>query len=107
MLAKSNRLTRKEFETYYKTGKRLHTLHLQLIYSPATTFSAAVVVGKKVAKKAVTRNTLRRQIYGVVYRVRKIKNLSGIFIIIAKPSIHTLSRRELLTETHQLLEKLK
>lgn len=106
MLAKSNRLTRKEFETHFKKGKRLHTPHLQLIYSPFPSFSAAVVVGKKVSKKAVTRNRIRRQIYGVVYRAYVTKQLQGVCIVIAKPTVNSLSRRELLAEVHQLMEMI-
>ena len=107
MLKKTNRLSRKEFETHFKTGKRFTTPHLQLIHSPAPTFSAVVVVGKKVAKKAVIRNKIRRQVYGVVYRTYATKQQNGVFIVITKPSVNSLSRRALLTEMHQLLGLVK
>lgn len=107
MLSRSQRLTRAQFENYFKTGKRYHTKHLQLIYSPTTNCSAAVVVGKKVSKKAVTRNSIRRCLYGVVYRSCVAKEKAGVYIIIAKPTVRILTRHELLAEAQALISSIR
>lgn len=94
MLKKTNRLRTAVFDEVFKVGKRLHTLHFQLIYIPSADFHAAAVVGKKVYKKAVSRNRLRRQMYGALYRSNQTTPLPFTFIIIAKPHTNTLSARQ-------------
>lgn len=107
MLSKKNRLTRSQFDEYFKRGKRFHSPHLQLIYTPAEQFSGAAVVGKKVFKKAVDRNTMRRRLYGVLYREGHQRGRTGIFILIAKPPAKQLARAALLTEARMLVTKVR
>lgn len=106
MLPKTKRLTKRAFDTYFRSGKRYHSPHLQLIYTPAPDFHGAVVVGKKVFKQAVKRNAMRRRLYGVLYRYSKQTGATGVFIIIAKPAAKNCPRRSLLSETHELLQKV-
>jgi len=106
MLKKKERLTRHEFDRFFSVGKRLHTAHFQLIYAPSPTFHGSVVVGKKVYKKAVDRNKLRRQVYALLYRANQVTPLLQTLIIIAKPTIATLSRKELKSEVFAALEKV-
>lgn len=103
MLAKKQRLTKAAFDHYFKVGKRHHSPNLQLIYVKDDVFRGAAVVGKKVFKQAVKRNTMRRRLYGVLYRVQKQTSFVGVCIIIAKPSAKTLSRQALLTEARTLI----
>ncbi len=93
MLKKINRLRTSAFDEVFKVGKRLHTPYFQLIYQPSADFHAAAVVGKKVYKNAVSRNRLRRQMYGTLYRLNQEARLPFTFIIIAKPKANTLSAR--------------
>ena len=95
MLKKRQRLTKKAFDTSFKVGKRFHTPELQLIYDKSTPFHGAAVVGKKVYKKEVDRNRLRRQLYGVLYRQQKKTTLNGTYIIIAKPAAKALSKKQI------------
>ena len=103
MLAKSKRLTKAEFDHYFKIGKRHHSPNLQLIYVPSATFSGAAVVGKKVFKQAVKRNQLRRRLYGVLYRHYRSGAVMGVCIIIAKPSAKTVGGKDLLVEANSLI----
>ena len=106
MLAKKQRLTRTEFDHYFKQGKRVHSTYMQIIYAPGDTFHGAVVVGKKVYKRAADRNQLRRRLYGTLYRFGARRGHSGVFIIITKPPIKELTRKQILTETEAILERL-
>lgn len=89
MLKKKERLTKKEFDRFFISGKRYHSTFIQLIYTPNEVFHGAVVVGKKVHKKAVDRNKTRRRLYSSLYTLRKQKDLRGIFIVIAKAPAKT------------------
>jgi len=91
MLAKQNRLSRADFTKYFKTGKRINSPAATLIVSPHDVFHGAVVVSKKVSKKAVRRNTLRRRAYAQLYTAYKNKK-NGVYILIIKPSFSDLTR---------------
>lgn len=106
MLQKKNRLSTAAFDQYFKLGKRRHSPHLQIIYVQQAAFHGAAVVGKKVFKEAVKRNRLRRQLYGILYRSVQSGQLSGVVMIIAKPSAKSVPRKELLTEVHTLIASL-
>ena len=54
----------------------------------------SVVVGKKVSKKATTRNTIKRRIYGLLSDVKKEKAFTGIYIVIVKPELAKLTKKE-------------
>jgi ribonuclease P protein component len=97
MLKKSQRLTRAAFVDCFSKGKRIHAPFTTSIISPAETFSCAVVVGKKVAKKAVTRNALRRGAYGVIERLLADRHVQGVYIFVLKPVAASTSRAVLLS----------
>ena len=86
MLPKRQRLTTAEFNQFFKSGRRFHHPLMQLIYTPHPTFHGSVVVGKKVAKKAVARNRARRQLYAVLYRFAKDHVPTGVYLVILKPA---------------------
>lgn len=108
MLSKKERLTKAAFDRSFAMGKRFHTPHFQIIYTKAATFHGAVVVGKKVYKKAVDRNRLRRQLYGALYRTHQNTPLPYTCIIVAKPTLTTVpqkTRPARLTEALATLQK--
>jgi ribonuclease P protein component len=105
MLKKHQRLTRSEFETYFKQGKRFHSEHLTLIYLPHSSFHAAVVVGKKVSKKAVERNHIRRRVYALLY-TKKQAHATGIIIALIKPSFTSLTKQQAKTQTENLIGRV-
>lgn len=93
MLKKTERLNRPSFSLYFSKGKRIHGTYTTIIASPAEAFLCSVVVGKKVSKQAVVRNSIRRRLYGMVERYKTEKALTGVYIIIAKPAISKLSKK--------------
>jgi ribonuclease P protein component len=92
MLKKTQRLTTSQFDQFFASGKRNHFTHLTIIYHPAKVLQGAAVVGKKVSKSAVRRNTLRRRVYARLAQVVMEKAVTGVFIIILKPSYNSLTR---------------
>lgn len=89
MLPKKNRVTTAEFNQYFTTRKRVHGTYVQILYTPSTEFKAAAVVGKKVYKKAVDRNKLRRRMYHILAEQKKQLSITGVFLCIAKPAAAT------------------
>ena len=92
MLKADQRLSRAEFTRVFTRGKRTHTPFFQLIKGDSAEFKAAVVVPKKVAKQAVSRNQLRRQLYHVL-KEQKIEH--GSYIVIVKPQARGVSFKEI------------
>lgn len=95
MLKKKERLTKKEFDRFFSAGRRIHSPAFTLLYTPNPTFHGAVVVGKKVYKKAVDRNHLRRRLYNALYREVKEVGVTGVFIILTKAGATGLDFSEL------------
>lgn len=93
MLKKSERLNRPSFSLYFSKGKRTHGTYTTIIVSPTEAFLCSVVVGKKVSKQAVVRNSIRRRLYGIIERYKKERVITGAFIVIAKPAIAKLSKK--------------
>lgn len=81
MFKKKHRLTAREFSEFFAMGKRLHLPTIQLTYMPFAEKKVAVVIPKKIYKRAVDRNRLRRQIY---YALRTVVPESGVFLFILK-----------------------
>ena len=91
MLAKKERLNRVQFNTAFSSGKRLHVAYMQVIVSPSPSFHGSIVVPKKVYKRAVDRNKLRRQLYAVLYEYSKSCQLHKTVIVVVKPAIKGVS----------------
>ncbi len=92
MLKKTERLSRFAFSIHFVKGKKTHQKYTSIISSPAPHFKAAVVVGKKVSKKSPTRNSIKRRIYGLIEIARKEKDVTGVYIVIAKPELAKLTK---------------
>ena len=72
-------------------------MYTTIVTHSSPTLKVAVVVGKKVSKKAVTRNSLRRRLYGILETLRQQQKLTGVFIIIAKPEVTKLTKKAFTT----------
>jgi ribonuclease P protein component len=94
MFKKNERLSRSLFTDFFNRGHKNHGLYTTVIKFPHPSFLCSVVVGKKVSKKSPVRNQVRRRIYGIMEEFRKQKNLVGVYIVIAKPAVAKLSKRE-------------
>ena len=95
MLKKANRLNHVSFAKNFSTGKRIHNAYTTVIYTPTQDFASAVVVSKKIYKKAHERNLIKRRFYAII---RKIiddnRNIKGEYIFITKPTIKNLTKGE-------------
>lgn len=108
MLAKKHRLTHEEFGRCFASGRRYHGQYFTIIRYPAPSFQAAVVVGKKVYKKAHERNRLRRQLYHALRVWWQECGATGVVIILTKPAITTLPQQQRAAAlTEQLAEMAK
>lgn len=105
MLKKKERLTRTLFDRSFSVGKRIHSGSFQLIVAPSETFHGSIVIGKKIYKKAVDRNKLRRQLYAILYQFHTHTPLTRTYIVIAKPLIVGKKQLELAQELKEALEK--
>ena len=105
MLNKKERLSRDLFNRSFAVGKRIHSPCLQLIVHATDSFHGSVVVPKKIYKKAVDRNMIRRQLYGVLYTFHKNKYILKTYIVIIKPAIKEMTRKQRAFELQQILQK--
>jgi len=101
MLKKSQRLTHSQFDEYFKSGKRFHFPHCTVVYTPHDSLQVAIVVGKKVSKLAVRRNTIRRRLYSVLRNELLQDAVTGVFIVLVKPTFTTLPRKTAAAEIQQ------
>lgn len=104
MFKKNERLNRSEFTHFFAVGTKKHTKHLTFITSPATSLKVSVVVGKKVAKSAVKRNTLKRRVYAALRRT--IGQQQEVVIVVVKPSLATLSRKTAEMEINEAIAQV-
>jgi ribonuclease P protein component len=106
MFKKSERLTRSEFSEYFKVGRRHHTPHVTIITHPLPARKVAVVVGKKVAKSAVRRNTLKRRVYALLRESLTVNDYRGVLIVILKPPVNSLPRQQLSEVVHTAIAQV-
>ena len=114
-LPKAHRLrNRKDYRAVYEGGIRRYSPHLTLIAlhiqqsavsTPATMFG--ISISKKVSKKAVIRNRIKRQIKGIVR-----SNLEAIapgwkVVIVIKPKAIECKYEHFLRELEELFKKAK
>jgi ribonuclease P protein component len=102
MLPKRERLGRKDFEAFFRSGRRRHSAYFTLVAAPSPAFHAAVVVPKKVAARAVERNRLRRRLYDLL-RHGDARNAGGIYIVLVKAPARAASYAALKDELKRLL----
>lgn len=105
MFKKTERLSRSEFATFFKSGERYNSPFLTLVYTNHKRLHCSVVVSKKVAKKAHDRNKLRRRVYGKLHNKLK-SSTTGVFIVLLKPSFATLTKQEQTEEVQKILSRI-
>ena len=104
MFKKTERLGRAAFTNYFKIGRRFQSEYFTLVFTPAPLRAVAVVVGKKVHKQAVDRNTLRRRVYAAARtEMEATVTTNGIYIIIAKPTAKNLTQTAIAPAVASLL----
>lgn len=101
MFKKQNRLSSREFEYFFKHGKRHYSPSLQIIIASTEDLKVAVVVPKKILKSAVSRNRVRRRLYHILRPM--LENYRGVFIFIIKKGILEKTNDEIKTELNLIV----
>ncbi len=106
----------RNFRLVYKQGIRCHSKHLVLRalctkksgeQSQINPSRIGISIGKKVSKKAVVRNRIKRQIYAAFLRLSP-RILDGWqIVIVVKPTAIECKYDHLLRELEELLKKTK
>lgn len=106
MVDKQTRISRADFPAIMQSGRRYHSTTVGAVAILGTSPKVSVVVSKKVAKKAVDRNRLRRRVYGVVERFMAEQPLSATVIFLLKPGALRVPRQAFATEVAGLLAQI-
>lgn len=110
MLSKKYRIPKKLIVETIKRGYSLYVKNLGLKYSPSQLKEGvffAFIIPKKVSKRAVVRNKLKRQTKAIIKNnLNKIKTGFN-YVIMFKPGVNELSFQELEKEVVELFSKIK
>lgn len=109
MLAQKNRIGGGvKLETLAKRGREKRTPHLIFRFLPTLTPSSAfaVTVSQKIAKHAVDRNRLRRQIAEALRIQQDILKAPWEIFVIARPAVQKLDFQEIAAEIIQFFNQL-
>ena len=106
MLPKKERLKAGEFSTYSRANVKKKSPHLFLEYTHNKTFKASVVVSKKVSKKAVNRNRIRRVLYSILAQNQPMLP-TGVYIVRVKANASDTSVLYLKKELRRLLGQIE
>ena len=89
MLKRKQRVTSEVFSRVLKKGKTCHSDNFTLRFISGTSGRAAVIVSKKIAKTAVSRNTIKRKVRSAL--VPLIPNKSLTILVYTKKGAAKLS----------------
>lgn len=110
MLPRAHRLTAtSEIEQIYKHGRRVFHPLIRLVYCPGAQVvsRATVVVSKRVDKRAVERNRLKRIIRALLPELlASLTRLPRDLVIIVQPSARGATQLQLATALHELIKKV-
>ncbi len=105
MLKKTNRISKtRDLEKVYRNGKTLHTPALVIKFIPGLKTRTGFVVSKKVSKKAVERNRIKRALRE---RMRLAISVigAGDYMVVAKPAAAGYKGKELALQIESVLKK--
>jgi len=88
-----------------KTVKRIYSPNFEVIQKAGNRLKLGVVITKKVAKKAVDRNRIKRMIHEALKE--QIVNLSSPIVIIVKSNLAQQKMPEIKNELENQLKKIK
>ena len=105
MLKKVNRINKtRELQKVYRLGKALHTPSLVIKFLPGEKTKAAFVVSKKVSKRSVERNRIKRALREEV-RLSLPHLQSGSYMVIAKMQASGYSSADLRKQIFEAFKK--
>ncbi len=102
MLPKNRRISRKLFKEIISQKKRFSSQNFSLQVASNDKARFAVSVSKKISKKAVVRNKIRRRVYSVIGEFMS-ETKPGFYLIIAKPGAQEIKGEKLRNELKKLL----
>lgn len=111
MIPKQHRLAKKDFDLIFKKGRRIHGKTFSLIISlskdKSEDYKIGVVVTKKVCKKAVDRNKLKRQIRNTISRyIMKALPTGQKIVVMAFPTPKPRKYQGIKEELVELFKKI-
>ena len=115
-LPKAHRLRdRKDYRAVYEQGIRRYSPHLTLIALPPLKDREALIpptmfgisISKKVSKKAVIRNRIKRQIKGAIRTYLQSIDPGWKVVIVVKPKAIECKYEHFLRELEELLKQTK
>ena len=116
-LPKTHRLrNRQDYRAVYRLGIRRYSPHLTLIalrnrHNQGTDFTNAtsfgISISKKVSKKAVVRNRIKRQIKGAIRTYLQGIEAGWKIVIVVKPKAIECKYEHFLRELEELLKQAK
>jgi ribonuclease P protein component len=95
MLKEGYRLNSVDFKKVLKNGKRINNNFFSIVYLKSHKTGCSVVVGKKVFKKAVNRNLLRRRVKSVLKQNIKLLKNKKIIVFVRKKVEYDVLKNEL------------
>jgi ribonuclease P protein component len=108
MLPKELRVKkRKDFEKIYKFGKcvSLNCLTMYFVENNLTFSRSAFSISKKISKKAVYRNKIKRRLSSIFYKKKSSIKVGFDFLFVAKKGILELDYKELENNFNLLIKK--
>ena len=99
---------RQDFLRLQAEGRKVRSQHLLLSYSTNASFSDSrigITITKKIDKRSVGRNRLRRRIREIFRRLRGRFERHGEFVVVALTGSAELSRVEVRSELVMLLKR--
>jgi len=111
MLPKEYRLNRSDFDPIFKKGRRIRGRNFSLIVLPSENKNEpskiGIIVTRKVAKLAVDRNKLKRQIRNTINQyIPKTLSPGHKIIVTAFPPQEPIKYEQIKEELIELFEKL-
>ncbi|WP_420835238.1 ribonuclease P protein component [Nautilia profundicola] len=86
----------------FKKGKKFNTEFFLIFYFPLTELKVSPVVSKKISKKAVIRNKIKRRIRSLAYDVLE----KGGYAIVAKKDISEYEFAKLKKDFQKIINKI-
>jgi len=106
---KQLRLTRSnDIRAVFRSGKRLHDPHLRVVFRPNELGHPrfCVPVSRKVAKRAVVRNRIRRRIREAFWEPLKQMNQGIDLVVLARHTVAELPWAELTRRSRHIVKQL-
>ncbi len=104
MFSRRARVTTSLFTEALASRNVVSTPYATLRVLPHGSTRCAIVVSKKVAKSAVVRNRIKRQVSHIL---KKIKLPTAIILVFIKPSYIGADRGQIITTFNEIVPKIK